>query len=96
MSGAAFQFCSSLENIEIPEGNIEIGQGRMKKYEYMFPDGSVQTKEILEDTGYVFASCTGLGSMFLSENVEDIVPYAFCGCRSLEDVFVDDNNVYRC
>lgn len=86
LGGATFQFCSSLENIEIPEGNIEIGQGRIEKYEYTLPDGSVQVNETLTKTGYVFDSCTGLKNIVIPEGVVDIKGRTFGECENLTQV----------
>lgn len=86
LGGATFQFCSSLENIEIPEGNIEIGQGKIEKYEYTLPDGSVQVNETLTKTGYVFDSCTWLKNIVIPEGVVDIKGRTFGECENLTQV----------
>ena len=82
--GHIFQNCSSLENIVLPEGMINV-----PKYAFCYSDGivSVQFSNTVRTIELAaFYKCSRLVNLLFSESVAEIGNYAFCECTSLRAV----------
>jgi len=79
----AFENCSSLTSIAIPEGVTEIDY-------YTFSESSLTSIAISEGVtvigGYAFAGCSSLTSITIPEGVTEIPEGAFHGCHSLTSI----------
>ena len=85
----AFESCSSLTNIIIPEGVTSIGEGA-------FNDCSGLTNMIIPDGvtnigGSTFYACSSLTSIVIPDSVTSIGVSAFSNCSSLTSIEVPDS-----
>ena len=85
----AFQGCSSLTSITIPEGVTSIG------YYAFLGCSSLTSVTIPESVTYIgnsaFSRCSSLTSVTIPEGVTYIGYYAFLGCSSLTSVTIPDS-----
>ena len=84
----AFENCTSLKEITIPEGVAEIGW-------YAFADcTSLESVTGLEGVEYIgeraFKGCTSLKSIHIPESVTEIGERAFSECTSLESIHIPE------
>ena len=80
----AFDFCSKLECVEIPEGTVEIGEeaffGCYALEKILLPDG---LRKIGDGA---FSSCQALQEILLPDGLRKIGHGAFLGCSALKEV----------
>ena len=80
----AFDFCSKLECVEIPEGTVEIGEkafwGCHALEKILLPDG---LRKIGDGA---FSSCQALQEIQLPDGLREIGDGAFSGCSALKEV----------
>ena len=92
----AFDGCSGLTSITIPDCVASIGDG-----ERAFYDCSGLTSITIPDSvtsigSYAFAYCDGLTSVTIPDSVTSIVGSAFNGCTGLTSIVVEEgNSVYH-
>ena len=81
-STLSFKGCTKLENIQLPEGLISIGDFRdcRSLNEVVFPD---TVEDIDEDA---FKGCSSLKSITLPDSLKSLGKYAFMSCSSLESI----------
>lgn len=81
-STISFQRCAKLENVQLPEGLISIGDFRdcTSLNEVVFPD---TVEDINEDA---FKGCSSLKSITLPDSLKSLGKYAFMSCSSLENI----------
>lgn len=84
----AFQDCSELESITIPNSVTSIGK-------YAFEDcGSLTSISIGKNVSsigyYAFSGCSGITSMIIPNSVISIGNHAFTDCTSLKDLYIED------
>ncbi len=86
----AFQECSSIKKIEIPDSVVELGDyafiGCGKIADINIPDSVVKIGE------QVFNTCVSLKSITIPASVTDIGFGILQGCFNLESIIVDENN----
>lgn len=85
----AFDGCSDLKSIAIPEGVTKIGN-------LAFSDcvnlTNISLPDSLNNLGYgAFQNCGSLKNIRLPENLREINNYAFYGCGSLENITIPNN-----
>ena len=84
IESSAFQYCTSLENINIPDSVTSIGNNAFQyctSLENINIPGSVTRIE-----GYAFYCCTSLENINIPGSVTSIGNYAFQYCTSLENI----------
>ncbi len=86
----AFEYCSSLTNVTIPDSVTEIGQ-------FAFEGCSGLTSVTIGNGvtkigGFAFSDCSGLTSVTISDSVTLIDGSAFSGCSGLKIITVAENN----
>lgn len=84
----AFHGCEGIENIQIPDNVIEIGEFAFLECTNLL---SITLPVGIERIGGgTFYACESLKSIEIPDNVKSIGIYAFSGCRSLSDVNIPD------
>ena len=89
----AFEYCSSLESVTLPEGLTTIGSwafsGCSSLESITFPESMTTIGD------YAFSHCSYLSSINIPKNVTTIDECAFCDCPDLQSITVDgENEVY--
>ena len=88
IAGSAFEGCTNLVEVELPEGLEGIGQdafyGCSSLEEINFP------KTVVKISSSAFEGCTSLKKVELPETVIIIEAKAFYGCTSLEEVVLSE------
>ena len=81
-STISFQRCAKLENVQLPEGLISIGDFKdcTSLNEVVFPN---TVEDINEDA---FRGCSSLKSITLPDSLKSLGKYAFMSCSSLENI----------
>lgn len=85
----AFEGCSSLTNIEIPNSVISIGN-----YAFARCSGltSIEIPDFVTSIGHcAFESCSGLTSMVIPNSVNSIGDYAFSCCSGLTSIVIPNS-----
>lgn len=89
IGGYAFDNCSSLTNITIPDGVTSIGTyafyGCRSLTSITIPDSVTSIGE------YVFNNCNSLTSITIPNSVTSIGHVAFAGCNSLTNITIPDS-----
>lgn len=86
ISGAAFAWCTSLDDVDIPEGVERICFDAFGKCYALKEVCLPQTLKVIERG--VFYECRSLEEITIPAQVEEIGDYAFYGCTALRDVYV--------
>ena len=82
----AFEYCSSLTSVAIPNSVISIGERAFSNCSGLI---SVTIPNSVTSIGnYAFSECTGLTSVTIGNSVTSIGEYAFHGCSSLTSLSV--------
>ena len=77
----AFEWCTGLTSVTIPDGVTSIGEGA---FTYCTGLTSVTIPESVTEIGsFAFADCTGLTNVTIPDSVTYIGSYAFNGCTGL-------------
>ena len=85
----AFQYCSSLTSVTIPDGVTSIGEWA---FYYCRSLSSVTIPNSVTSIGdYAFRSCSSLASVTIPDSVTSIGNYAFYICSSLASVIIPDS-----
>ena len=85
----AFQYCTSLTSITLPEGLTSIGDYAFRNCSSLT---SITLSESLTSIGsYAFYGCTSLTSITLSEGLTSIGSYAFYGCTGLTSISLPES-----
>ena len=89
IGGRAFQNCTGITSVVIPDGVISIG-GYAFSYctslaEITIPDSVTSIGE------WAFSGCTSLSKVKLSNNLTKIEAVTFCGCTSLAEITIPDS-----
>ena len=89
ISDSAFNNCSSLASIIIPDSVTSIGSSA-------FQSGSSLASIIIPDSvtsigGYAFSNCSSLASIIIPDSVTSIGGYAFSNCYSLASIVIPDS-----
>ncbi len=90
----AFQFCSNLQSITLPDSITTIGFGafRASAFKSFIIPNSVTTIG-----GNAFHACSALQSIHIPASVTSIGPSAFGGCNALTSITVDpENKTFQC
>ena len=76
-----FESCRSLEEIELPEGITQIGEGAFQDCTGL---SGIELPDSVTSLGkYAFNGCTGLTGIELPDGVETLESYIFAGCTNL-------------
>ncbi len=85
----AFQYCSSLASVEIPDSVTAIGdhafQGCSSLKSAVIPDN------VTSIGSYAFQACSSLTSVEIPDSVTAIGSYAFCCCSSIASVIISNS-----
>ena len=85
----AFQYCSSLQSVTIPESVTSIGNNAFWRCSNL---QSVTIPESVTSIGdYAFNSCSNLQSVTIPNSVTSIGNYAFSDCRRLQSVTIPNS-----
>ena len=84
----AFQFCSSLRSIVIPDGITCIGD--MTFYRCSSLTSFVIPDSVTSIGDRAFCGCESLTNIAIPDGVTSIGDYAFSGCKSLTDIVIPD------
>ena len=85
----AFQYCSSLTSVEIPDSVTSIGD---RAFYYCISLTSVEIPDSVTSIGsYAFEDCSSLESVVIGDSVTSIGSYAFYNCSSLTSVEIPDS-----
>ena len=89
IGGSAFNSCTSLTSIQIPNSVTSIGEGAF----YCCSMTSIEIGNSVTSIGYeAFAYCDDLTSIEIPNSVTSIGGGAFCYCTSLTSIVVDSGN----
>ena len=87
----AFESCSNLTIITIPESVMSIGEGAFHNCSSLtsitIPEGSQLTSIV----NHAFFDCSSLTSITIPESVTSIGEWAFCRCSSLTTITIPEN-----
>ena len=88
IGSGAFQGCSNLKTIDLPEGLEEIADGDYRSGAF---EGCGLTSIVIPSTikkigAYAFSGCSSLESVVFPEGLEEIASYAFEYCSKLEQI----------
>lgn len=78
----AFQACDSLEQIDIPEGCIEIGG--FSKCSNLKRISIPKSTKIIRD--YAFENCENINSIIIPKGVEELGEKSFSGCTRIKEI----------
>ena len=89
ISDYAFEYCSSLQQIIIPDSVTSIGK-------WAFEGCSSLQQIIISDSvasigDYAFTGCKSLQQIIIPDSVASIGDYAFTGCKSLQQIVIPDS-----
>ena len=91
IAGGAFKYLNNLENVELPETLISIGnnafQDCSKIKEIKLPSGLDKIGE------YVFRGCESLRKINIPPKIKEIKEYTFAYCSSLEEVDISNRDI---
>ncbi len=88
----AFDCCSGLTSITIPEGVTSIGARAFKNCSGLTSVTFAENSQLTSIGNYAFCWCRGLTSITIPESVTSIGSYAFSACSGLTSITVDPNN----
>ena len=88
IGSGAFQGCSNLKTIDLPEGLEELADGDYRSGAF---EGCGLTSIVIPSTikkigAYAFSGCSSLESVAFPEGLEEIARNAFSGCSKLEQI----------
>ncbi|MCL1903054.1 MAG: leucine-rich repeat domain-containing protein [Oscillospiraceae bacterium] len=75
------------------DGTVAIDQYFGSDENVIIPE-TLDGKRVTSMEYYVFMSCEGVKTVTIPESIKSIGIYAFGGCYSLTDIYVDENNLY--
>ena len=85
----AFLFCSSLNDIVIPDGVTSIGNEAFNRCgsltSFVIPNG------VTSIGNSAFAGCRSLSNIAIPDSVTSIGTWTFCGCESLTNIAIPDS-----
>ena len=85
----AFLFCSSLNDIVIPDGVTSIGNEAFNRCgsltSFVIPNGVTSIGDS------AFAGCRSLSNIAIPDSVTSIGTWTFCGCESLTNIAIPDS-----
>ena len=89
ISDGAFQNCTGITSVVIPDGVMIIGEfvfsGCTSLAEIVIPDS------VTSIGGYAFSYCTSLAEITIPDSVTSIGVFAFSGCTSLAEIVIPDS-----
>ena len=89
ISDGAFQNCTGITSVVIPDGVMIIGEfvfsGCTSLAEIVIPDS------VTSIGGYAFSYCTSLAEITIPDSVTSIGGYAFSDCTSLTEIVIPDS-----
>lgn len=85
---SAFEGCSALRSVTIPEGYTEIGSTAFKNCTALEEINIPQSVALIGQSA--FWGCSSLKSIVLPEKITAVDGWIFCGCTSLEEVVLPD------
>ncbi|MBR3613572.1 MAG: leucine-rich repeat domain-containing protein [Clostridia bacterium] len=94
ISNSAFENCTNLTNVVIPEGVKSIGSDAFSSCTNLTNIALPTTISYI--SGYAFRSCTSLTELDIPESLEYIEGHSFSGCTGLTKITVDSNNPKYC
>ncbi len=85
----AFEYCESLESVDIPDSVTSIGDHAFGNCESL---ASVDIPDSVTSIGeFAFSGCSSLASVVISDSVTSLEHYTFRGCSSLASVDIPDS-----
>ena len=95
IANRAFEDCTSLKSIVLPEGLDSIGDGAFKGCTSLIsitlPSSLIRLGQGEYDSYGVFEGCTSLTSVALPESIRAIQPNTFKGCTSLTSISLPES-----
>lgn len=84
----AFEWCTEIESIEIPEGCVFVGNSAFSTCENLSNVIIPQTMEYIDASA--FSYCNSLEAIIIPDNVYHLGKYAFACCLNLKEVEIGD------
>lgn len=84
----AFEWCTEMESIEIPEGCVFIGNSAFSTCENLSDVVLPETLEYIDTSA--FSYCNSIESISIPDNVSYLGKYAFNCCLNLKEVVIGD------
>ena len=82
----AFNYCSSLTSVHLPETITKIGWAAFYCCHNLTEINLPENLRVIET--YAFYECSNLGNVVIPSSVTWLGIYAFCGCRSITEITV--------
>ena len=89
IGGSAFEYCSSLTSVTIPNSVTEIDDGAFEKCSAL--TSVTIPNSVTTIGGFAFRGCSALTSVTIPNSVTTIGEYAFSGCSSLTSVTIPNS-----